>query len=214
MQQLYRHFAKDGTLLYVGISISVFSRLIQHKHQSYWFNDIQKITVENFQTRKEVLLAENSAIKNEKPLYNIRGSRRIFIAQPSTGVVMGELLELPASEQLLNCMVAWTPPDAEDMKGNPLPTVGAVRIGPHPDTIGWSDPFLCTDGACWDHWRKVNKEKRVQLLLNIFIAMVRDRIDPKVIHQAFMWLPEYNSIDAKVEMIRAVRSRRVKGVIA
>ena len=69
---LYRHFAEDDTLLYVGISLSTVTRLSQHKGDSAWFYDITKITIEHFSTRKKAEKAERSAIETEYPAYNIR----------------------------------------------------------------------------------------------------------------------------------------------
>ena len=68
--QLYRHFDSNGSLLYVGISLQSTSRLIGHKTSSVWFAKITTITVEQFTSRQEALLAEKSAILKEKPLYN------------------------------------------------------------------------------------------------------------------------------------------------
>jgi len=71
---LYRHFDKDGKLLYVGIALSVIDRLRSHRGCSFWFHDISTITIEKFSTRKEVLDAEKIAIKNENPSHNIMHS--------------------------------------------------------------------------------------------------------------------------------------------
>lgn len=74
LQYLYRHFDKEGVLLYVGISIDPFNRLRQHKHVSRWFDQITKVTIEHYDSREEVAEAELIAIKTENPLYNISGS--------------------------------------------------------------------------------------------------------------------------------------------
>jgi len=71
MQNLYRHFDKDCNLLYVGASLNVVSRLIGHKQQSHWFEQIVRIEIEKFSTRKDSFIAERKAIKDEKPLHNI-----------------------------------------------------------------------------------------------------------------------------------------------
>lgn len=74
-QFLYRHFDKDGILLYVGISISTLHRLSQHKRKSSWFHNISSVTIEKFDSRKEVLAAEKEAIQNGKPLYNFHNNK-------------------------------------------------------------------------------------------------------------------------------------------
>jgi hypothetical protein len=67
---LYRHFNKDGTLLYVGISLSVIERLRQHRQDSHWYEDIARIEITWFSTRSEALSAERKAIESEGPLHN------------------------------------------------------------------------------------------------------------------------------------------------
>ena len=69
-QYLYRHFDKDGALLYVGISLSPVYRLSQHREASAWFKEIRNVTIVQFDTRKEALSAEKSAIISEKPIHN------------------------------------------------------------------------------------------------------------------------------------------------
>ena len=71
VQHLYRHFDEWENLLYVGISLSTIQRLSQHKHQSHWFNSIEKITIEQFPSRREALEAERTAIQKEEPLHNL-----------------------------------------------------------------------------------------------------------------------------------------------
>lgn len=69
---LYRHFNAKRVLLYVGISLSAVYRLSQHR-ASPWANEIAHVEIENFPSREEALEAENRALKNEKPLYNVVG---------------------------------------------------------------------------------------------------------------------------------------------
>lgn len=67
---LYRHFDENGTLLYVGVSLSAIYRLSQHKKGSHWHSKISRQEIEHFATREEALDAETRAIQNENPLYN------------------------------------------------------------------------------------------------------------------------------------------------
>lgn len=73
---LYRHFDAAGSLLYVGISYSAFARLAQHRGVSHWYSQIVTMTIEKLESRAELLLAEESAIKHERPLHNIVYSGR------------------------------------------------------------------------------------------------------------------------------------------
>ena len=67
---LYRHFDKDGALLYVGISRSAAARLAQHS-KSPWDHLIARVDVESLDTRQAALKAERKAITTEKPIYNV-----------------------------------------------------------------------------------------------------------------------------------------------
>jgi len=68
---LYRHYDKDDNLLYVGISLSAYTRLSQHKSNSEWAATAVKMTTEPFNSRVDALEAEKKAIINEKPLFNV-----------------------------------------------------------------------------------------------------------------------------------------------
>lgn len=68
--ELYRCYAHDGSLLYVGISLNALNRLRKHKFKSMWFGSLTNLTVEHFPTRMAALIAEQQAIIREKPVYN------------------------------------------------------------------------------------------------------------------------------------------------
>jgi predicted GIY-YIG superfamily endonuclease len=72
---LYRHFAKDGALLYVGISLSWPKRTKSHARGSRWFTQITSVTMEHFPTREAALDAERAAIIAEKPKHNVVHNR-------------------------------------------------------------------------------------------------------------------------------------------
>jgi DNA-binding transcriptional regulator YiaG len=71
---LYRYYNEADLLLYVGISWNAFSRFHGHKRKA-WFSDILKITIQQFPTRKALLLAEHAAIVDEAPRFNIQHSQ-------------------------------------------------------------------------------------------------------------------------------------------
>ena len=73
---LYRHFDKNGALLYVGISLSALNRLGQHCDHSAWYNSISRVEIETFEARELALEAEAKAIFNEKPKHNIMQPRK------------------------------------------------------------------------------------------------------------------------------------------
>jgi predicted GIY-YIG superfamily endonuclease len=67
---LYRHYDKDGNLLYVGISWTILQRLRQHEKGSFWFKEVDSIKLEKYSSREASLAAERKAILAERPRYN------------------------------------------------------------------------------------------------------------------------------------------------
>jgi predicted GIY-YIG superfamily endonuclease len=67
---VYRHYDKEGALLYVGVSLSAIQRLGQHRSKSEWFCAITTVTIQRFASRQAALKAEKKAIRTENPLHN------------------------------------------------------------------------------------------------------------------------------------------------
>lgn len=74
--QLYRHYDSSGNLLYVGVSLNVAARLMQHRRNAEWFGEIANITVEHFDNRTDALRAEYEAIILEDPKHNLKRPER------------------------------------------------------------------------------------------------------------------------------------------
>lgn len=70
-QVLYRFWNDADELLYVGITARPWERWKQHRGEKPWWEEVAKVTIENFATREEVKAAETAAIRTEGPLYNI-----------------------------------------------------------------------------------------------------------------------------------------------
>lgn len=69
---LYRHFDKEGALLYVGSCANYTKRRYSHRNHSEWATEIHREQVEYFPTLHEAWDAERTAIWHEKPLHNKR----------------------------------------------------------------------------------------------------------------------------------------------
>jgi hypothetical protein len=70
---LYRHFAADGTLLYVGISLTAVQRLREHREDSHWYSQVSRIELQWLESRLDAIRAERIAIATERPKYNKAG---------------------------------------------------------------------------------------------------------------------------------------------
>lgn len=75
---LYRMFAADGTLLYIGIARDFGKRWTQHAASKPWWPDVQRQTVDWYPDRPAAEQAEREAIKAERPVHNIAGTPRRF----------------------------------------------------------------------------------------------------------------------------------------
>lgn len=69
---LYRHFSKDGELLYIGISLCPVFRTERHRLTAGWFGDVRRIEIERYPDRASAKLAEARAVAAEKPVHNRR----------------------------------------------------------------------------------------------------------------------------------------------
>lgn len=76
---LYRFFAGDGKLLYIGITLDVETRWQKHAAEAQWWHLQARSELEWFDSRGAAELAERAAVKAEKPLFNF------VYAEPGTG---------------------------------------------------------------------------------------------------------------------------------
>jgi hypothetical protein len=72
---LYRHYGSDGDLLYVGQTMSAWTRSAHHLTKANWREFICLIVIEPFATREEALAAEEEAIRSEYPKHNTAHNR-------------------------------------------------------------------------------------------------------------------------------------------
>lgn len=73
---LYRLYAADGTLLYVGITDRLIQRFADHRHHSRWWPEVAGKAVTRYAARAEAEGAERAAIRDEDPVHNILGTPR------------------------------------------------------------------------------------------------------------------------------------------
>jgi excinuclease UvrABC nuclease subunit len=69
---LYRHFAADGTLLYVGIAKDHARRQYSHSRESAWWPRISRVETTIYPDRKTAFDAETVAIRTEHPEFNLK----------------------------------------------------------------------------------------------------------------------------------------------
>jgi hypothetical protein len=67
---VYRYFAEDDTLLYVGCSYDLKARHKQHSKTAAWFAEANRRSHETFEDRWTGLVAERVAIMVNRPVYN------------------------------------------------------------------------------------------------------------------------------------------------
>ena len=88
-------------------------------------------------------------------------------------------------------LIAWTPADFDS------PTAGQVKVGALtiPSGPDWTAPYRFTGGAAFVDRRSWRGDKSVRMLFVEFNTLVvRDGIDPKVAHEAFLAIEEYAEV--------------------
>lgn len=68
---LYRLYSKEGRLIYIGISNAWHHRMQEHRRSQPWWDEVEHVFTISFPDRRSALVAEEAAIKSERPAYNI-----------------------------------------------------------------------------------------------------------------------------------------------
>jgi hypothetical protein len=69
---LYRHWDKDGQLLYVGMTNNPPRRLTSHRAKAEWWAQVSWTSYQKFSSRPALKAGETRAIKTENPRWNIQ----------------------------------------------------------------------------------------------------------------------------------------------
>lgn len=69
-QTLYRFWSGDE-LLYIGITADAYARWRDHAISKRWWRDIDRVTVQHFDSRAAAMEAERAAIIAERPTHNV-----------------------------------------------------------------------------------------------------------------------------------------------
>ena len=80
---LYRFYDSLNSLLYVGITSSLPTRLAQHDKVQNWWPLVARIDVEHHPERSIALIAETAAIRDESPRFNKHHSRGDLVTNMS-----------------------------------------------------------------------------------------------------------------------------------
>ena len=70
---VYRIFNSADVLLYVGCTDNLKRRMDHHAKRQRWWDEVSRIETEWHPSRTEAECAEDQAIAEERPLYNIAG---------------------------------------------------------------------------------------------------------------------------------------------
>lgn len=71
---LYRVFDRTGRLIYVGHSINLHTRAMEHRSQSWWWKPLaHRMRIQILPTVAAAKAAEKAAIREETPVFNSMG---------------------------------------------------------------------------------------------------------------------------------------------
>lgn len=108
MTTLYRMFDAQGRLLYVGISARAAMRWEQHRGEKQWWSEVARIEVEHHEDRLAALTAETTAIRRERPRFNIAGTvGGASVSAAREGGGLSDELRRPKEIGLRSLIVRW-----------------------------------------------------------------------------------------------------------
>jgi predicted GIY-YIG superfamily endonuclease len=102
---VYRFFDAHDELLYIGSTISLPRRVVEHNKGQSWWREVDRATVVHYDSEGAARGAERDAIRAEGPKFNTaqkrrvkKGSKRMSISMPP--VVMREILDEQLARQM------------------------------------------------------------------------------------------------------------------
>lgn len=67
---VYKHFAEDGTLLYIGCTTNFSGRMSSHSFSAGWWDEVAKIEAIRYRNKRDALRGEAGLIRLLKPKFN------------------------------------------------------------------------------------------------------------------------------------------------
>lgn len=84
---VYRVFALDRSLIYVGISQQWRQRIDNHRKRADWWKHAAHIEISEYGNRSEAFAAESWAIRHEAPIMNLEEQRKHVPEIPPTPIL-------------------------------------------------------------------------------------------------------------------------------
>lgn len=93
-------------------------------------------------------------------------------------------------------LVAWTPNDKGLLSprhvASTLGKVKVVNLETLSERFGWADDYLYSAGACYAHVSQGTTDQNVaQVFIDFHHMVLRDKMDPEIVHRAFLVIDEY-----------------------
>lgn len=99
---VYRLFADDDALLYVGVTNNVVRRRGQHRKDKPWWPQVTRQTVEWHPDRATAEAAETTAIQAERPVHNIRAA-----LPPGVDIATATLINQELADAQADYVTKW-----------------------------------------------------------------------------------------------------------
>tara|TARA_R100000687_G_C6397425_1_gene140179 strand:+ start:297 stop:833 length:537 start_codon:yes stop_codon:yes gene_type:complete len=113
---LYRHWSDAGGLLYVGVTNNPAKRIKDHNKCANWFEQVNNITLQKYETRESVLKAERQAIIDEQPEFNIQHIKGVRDEPPEEEETR---IDITARLQRVQFKPCYTMEEIGELFGNP-----------------------------------------------------------------------------------------------
>lgn len=157
---IYRHYNSDGALLYVGFSLRVLARQVDHSTTADWFSQISCIEIDWFDTPQEAAQAEVDALIRCPGLHNI--SIPVAVSgNPAdlsySGLGRPMTFSEPQGEKRLMAVEWWAGPLHTD---DVLKLIGQM-MGTKTPSRGLATEWLGNRPKCQGRMRKTRSDKKV-----------------------------------------------------
>ena len=141
---VYRLYAADDSLLYIGVAKTFGTRWHQHAKAQPWWPQVHHQTIWWYETRTDAEDAELAAIKTEHPKYNKLGAVRVTVVPGSPE----EVAVHETAELVRTAMAEHDEARAEHIAA----VLAALRGGRPPMKVAELSPFTDT------HLRQLARE--------------------------------------------------------
>lgn len=103
LPRVYRAYAEDGALLYVGCTVDLLPRMRSHQRHAEWWHLVHHFVITGYPSKHEALRVERRAINTEGPAYNRHRRRHAVRSRPQEAALRKLITEEFGEDPVIYC---------------------------------------------------------------------------------------------------------------